>query len=217
MNQENEALILKNRQLNDEIYPLKKENIEKKEEISRLKSLLLTSKKKPNEIEILDINDYKEGEFIGEEATSIVRILIKSENEKFAKKELKGFTQKVLQQFLTEGDNLFKNRHPYIIRIIYVNYGDDTHAPWILLKLEPTSLEKAILNNELDENEKNRFTAELVLGMRYIHSRNFMYRNLKLSNILLSKNRHVRISDFGPPEVDELEASESKNIGILRF
>lgn len=53
-----------------------------------------------------------------------------------------------------------------------MNYGDDKHAPWIVLSLEPTSLEKAIQNKELDCNQKNMITTELILGMRYIHHRN---------------------------------------------
>ena len=74
-----------------------------------------------------------------------------------------------------------------------------------------------IESKELDDKLKCRITTELVLGMRYIHSRNFMHRDLKPSNILLSKNNHVRISDFGLAREEDLETSQSKGVGTLRF
>lgn len=64
---------------------------------------------------------------------------------------------------------------------------------------------------------KCRITVELVLGMRYIHSHNFMHCDLKPSNILLSKENNVRISDFGLAKEDSLEESQSKGVGTLRF
>ena len=44
-----------------------------------------------------------------------------------------------------------------------------------------------------------------------------MHRNLKPSNILLSKNNHVRISDFGLSKEESLEISLSKGVGTMRF
>ncbi|KAK8865163.1 hypothetical protein M9Y10_010698 [Tritrichomonas musculus] len=172
-------------------------------------------KEKSSELSFFDFDDYKEESIIGEGATSSVKIVIKK--EKYAKKELKDFTHKTMQRFLSEGEILFILRHPCIISIIAVNFGDDQHPPSIILSLEPKSLETAIKNDELDNRLKCRITVELVLGMRYIHYRNFMHRDLKPSNILLSKNDHVRISDFGLAKEEDLETSQSKGVGTLRF
>lgn len=153
-------------QLKQENSQLKAKNLETNEEVDRLKGFLFALKEKKTDITFINLNDYQEGSLIGEGATSSVKIFIKTEQEKYAKKELKQFTHKILQRFLTEGEVLFRLRHPCIIRIIGVNYGDDTHAPSIVLSLEPNSLEKAIKNKELDNKQKNRITTELVLGMR---------------------------------------------------
>lgn len=130
---------------------------------------------------------------------------------------MKNFTHEMLQRFILESEILFKLRHPCIVRIFGFNKGDETHPPSIVISHEPKSLESAIKDEELDESQKNRITVELVLGMRYIHEHNFMHRNLKPSNILLSKNRHVRISDFGLSKEESYESSHAKGIGALQF
>ena len=168
-------------------------------------------------IGFVSFDDYKEESEIGEGATSSVKIVVKKAQEKFAKKELKEFDHKTFQRFLMEAEILFKLRHPCIIRIHGMNYGDENHRPSIFLSLEPTSLEKAINEKILSNEQKNRITVEVVLGMRYIHKRNFMHRDLKPLNILLSKNLHVRISDFGLAKEEDLSVSQSKGVGTLRF
>ena len=147
---------------------------------------------------------------IGEGGTSTVKRVLKK--ERYAKKELKEFSHKKLQRFLSEGEILSELHHPCIIDIQGVNFGDDSHPPSIILTLEPKSLESSISNKELQEELKNKITVEIVLGMRYIHKRNFMHRDLKPPNILLSKDNQVRISDFGLAKIDDLNVTQTKNV-----
>lgn len=73
-------------------------------------------KEKFSELSFFNFDDYKEESIIGEGATSSVKIVIKK--EKYAKKELKDFTHKTMQRFLSEGEILFILRHPCIISIL---------------------------------------------------------------------------------------------------
>jgi len=47
-------------------------------------------------------------------------------------------------------------------------------------------------------NETARFyAAEIVLALEYLHSTNIVYRDLKPENLLIDKEGHVKITDFG--------------------
>lgn len=187
-------------------------------ENQHLKSYLIAIKEKTQiSLYFYDLSEYEPEAVIGKGATSSVKIVSKTAKEKYAQKELKEFTFESMRRFLSECETLFKLRHPCIVRVYGFNNGDDSHPPSMILSLEPTSLEQAIIDKILDEHQKNRITVELVLGMRYIHTKNFMHRDLKPLNILLSKNNHVRITDFGLAKEEDLETSQSKGVGTMRF
>ena len=190
-------------------------NKELEEKTKKLEGFLMSLREKPLDISFFDFDDYKDDSIIGEGAMSSVNIVIKE--EKYAKKVLKDFSYKNMQGFIREVEILFKIPHPCIIRIIAVNYGDEDHPPSLILALESTSLEKVVSKKEINDNLKCRIVVEIVLGMRYIHQKGFMHRDLKPSNILLSKELHVRISDFGLAREEDLETSQSKGVGTLRF
>ena len=198
-----------------ETASLKEENKEMKEKIETYKMFLLSIKEKSSDLKFFDIDEYEEESVIGEGATSKVKIVHKK--EKYAKKELLLFDHKLMQKFLKECEILFNLRHPCIIRVYGFNIGDETHKPSIILSLEPKSLDSAIKNKELDEEQKNRIIVELVLGMRYIHKFKIMHRDLKPLNILLSKNNHVRIADFGLATEEDFEITQTKGVGTLLF
>lgn len=47
------------------------------------------------------------------------------------------------------------------------------------------------------EDEARFYTAEIIMGLAHMHSRNMVYRDLKPANILLDGQGHARISDLG--------------------
>lgn len=43
----------------------------------------------------------------------------------------------------------------------------------------------------------NFYTTEIVVALEYLHSQSVVYRDLKPENLLIDKDGHLKITDFG--------------------
>lgn len=53
------------------------------------------------------------------------------------------------------------------------------------------------VNKKFSEERARFYCAEVILGIGYLHSHNILYRDMKPENLLLDKDGHVVITDFG--------------------
>jgi len=81
-----------------------------------------------------------------------------------------------------------------------LKYGiiDDTTIHIILDLMLGGDLKYHLNVNEKFTEDRARFhAAQVLLGLQHIHSKNIVYRDLKLENILLDQHGHCKVSDLG--------------------
>lgn len=84
-------------------------------------------------------------------------------------------------------------QHPHLVAIY--DYGAGAR-PFLVMEY----VEGGDLAHRLDAGENpdpERLAAELLSALRYIHAAGVLHRDIKPQNVLLDRNGHVRLTDFG--------------------
>lgn len=94
--------------------------------------------------------------------------------------------------------NLMKNlRHNSIVKILETIETDK----YILIVMENVSggdlLSFVKKRSQLSEKTAKMIFRQLMLALKYIHSRNIIHRDIKLDNILIDLNNNIKLCDFG--------------------
>ena len=95
--------------------------------------------------------------------------------------------------------SIMKQIHCPFIVAFYDTYEDDEHVYIVMEHCQGGSL-KDYLNSHgaLREDPSSVLFTELALALNYLHTTcKTMHRDIKLDNILLDANGHVKLSDFG--------------------
>ena len=174
-----------------------------------------------NQIEILDEKKLKQ-------FNQIKKIGRGSTSEVFEVSREKHYAQKFLffedetdienmKKLLNEHYILSKLNSPYIIKTFGMSFGTETEQPSIILELCSSNLKQRL--KYLNDVERCRVICEVSKGMRDVHSAGLIHRDLKLENILLDEENHVKLSDFGFCTLIKSDTMTSRSIitGTLKY
>ena len=79
----------------------------------------------------------------------------------------------------------------------FSTFKDNQNAYFILDYQPNKTLSELLGKRHLTEIEIKHYGFELLLAIEYLHKRNIIHRDIKLSNVLLSEKMEVRLCDFG--------------------
>lgn len=98
---------------------------------------------------------------------------------------------------LTENRVLQRCKHPFLTQLTY-SFQTPYHLCFVMEFANGGELFTHLQKCQTFPESRVRFYgAEILLALGYLHSLSIVYRDMKLENLLLDKDGHIKIADFG--------------------
>lgn len=115
--------------------------------------------------------------------------------KKMRKKEMQKKNQ--VGHVRAERDILAKAKNPWIVNLKY-SFQDQNNLYLVMEFLPGGDLMNLLIKKDILTEEEARFyIAEMVLAIESVHNLNYIHRDLKPDNVLLDKDGHIKLTDFG--------------------
>jgi serine/threonine protein kinase len=89
--------------------------------------------------------------------------------------------------------------HEYIVKLIEA-FETENHVYLVMENVSGGSLHcylKEMINKQLDEEEARRIFQQVLVALKYCHSKCIAHRDIKLENILIDDEKNIKLIDFG--------------------
>lgn len=149
----------------------------------------------------MNIRDFESLSIIGRGAFGEVRICKeKTTGQILAVKKMRKedmFQKNQVLHVRTERDILIASNNPWVVNLKY-SFQDDSFLYLVMEYLPGGDLMSLLIKRDImSEDEARFYIAEIVLAVEAMHNMGCIHRDLKPDNILIDKNGHIKLSDFG--------------------
>ncbi|XP_072955704.1 uncharacterized protein [Typha angustifolia] len=149
----------------------------------------------------MGVDDFELLTIIGRGAFGEVRLCReKTSSNVYAMKKLKKsemLRRGQVEHVKAERNLLAEVDSAYIVKL-YCSFQDDEFLYLIMEYLPGGDMMTLLMRKDtLTEDEARFYVAETVLAIESIHKHNYIHRDIKPDNLLLDRNGHMKLSDFG--------------------
>lgn len=171
--------------------------------------------------EKVDVNSFTWLKQIGEGSYARVFLVRKIDSGKyFAMKVLKkkGIKDERSKERVITERNIIKGvQHPFIVKLHY-SFQTEEKLYFVLDLLNGGDLFQHIARSgKFKENRAKFYAAEIILALEHLHSNNIVYRDLKPQNIIIGKDGHVKLTDFGLSKNDFNQDQQNTICGTMKY
>ena len=165
-------------------------------EIRKKTTMLFTKAKKE-----MCIEDFDQIKVLGQGAFGKVVLAQKKDNKKIyaikilKKREILETGQ--LEHTLAEKMILSHVNHPFLVGLEYAFQTDERIYFVMEFMIGGEMFQHLKKVKRFSEKQTKFFAACVILGLGHLHTKNYIYRDLKLENILLDERGYAKLTDFG--------------------
>ena len=126
-------------------------------------------------------------------------------------------------RFLAEGRLLARLDHPRLVRVHDLAVDAATGRPYFVMDLvlgaagRPESLEDARRAGAVTEERAAAWLADLRDALAYIHAAGVVHRDVKLENVLVDRDGHAILSDFGVSRIFNRDLRAAAGLATQTF
>jgi serine/threonine protein kinase len=161
----------------------------------------------------LSVDDFELIRVIGHCSYGKVRLVqSKADGRLFVMKSLRKADlkqQEQLAQVMVECDVLLRTVHPFLVG---AHYAFQSHTKiFIVLDYVPGGelFSRLCAEQRFSERRTQMYAAEILLGLGFVHKQGFGYCHLKPENVLVDRDGHLRLTDFGLAKANMASQSDT--------
>lgn len=121
--------------------------------------------------------------------------------------------ERILKRFEREAKALARLNHPNIVGII--DFGVHRSAPYLVMPFIPSGTLKEKINQPVHYSEAAQILAPIARALAYAHDEEIIHRDVKPSNILITRSGEPVLTDFGVAKIlEEAEGNTLTSTGM---